>query len=75
MYKLPIVEHFLSVWKSQAETQVAFQAKTQAKIFLLNWAPGLLWSWGRISCNLRPPFSQSLYLSIMIEQSFNVVKD
>ena len=25
--------------ESQAKTQVVFQAKTQAKFFLLNWAP------------------------------------
>ena len=40
MSKLSIFEHFLSVGKSRAETQVVFQAKTQTKIFLLNWAPG-----------------------------------
>ena len=38
----PIFEHFLSVGKSQAKTQVVFQAETQAKIFLLNWAPAAL---------------------------------
>ena len=41
MSKLPIFEHFLSVGKSQAKTQVVFQAEIQAKNFLLNWAPGL----------------------------------
>ena len=40
MSKLPVFEHFLSVGKSQVETQVVFQAKTQAKKFLLNWVPG-----------------------------------
>ena len=39
MSKLPIFEHFLSVMKYQAKTQVVFQAKTQAKYFQLNWAP------------------------------------
>ena len=37
MSKLPIFEHFLSVGKSQAQTQVVFQAN----FFLLNWAPEL----------------------------------
>ena len=27
--------------ESQAQTQVIFEAKTQAKIFLLNWAPAV----------------------------------
>ena len=40
MSKLPIFEHFRSVGKSQAKTQVVFQAKTQAEIVLLNWPTG-----------------------------------
>ena len=39
MSKLTIFEHFISVEKSQAKTRVVFQARTQVKIFLLNWAP------------------------------------
>ena len=41
MSKQHIFERFLSVGKSQAKTRVVFQAKTQANIFLLNWAPEL----------------------------------
>ena len=40
MSKLFIFEHFLSVGKFQAKTKAVFQAKTQAKFFLLNWVPG-----------------------------------
>ena len=40
MSKVPIPEHFLSAGESQGETEVVFQAKTQAKMFLLNRAPG-----------------------------------
>ena len=39
MSRLPVFVRFLSVGTSQAKTQVVFQAKTQANIFLLNWAP------------------------------------
>ena len=40
MSKLPIFGHFLSVaGKSRAQIQMVYQAKTQAKNFLLNWAP------------------------------------
>ena len=39
MSKLKFFEHFLRVGKCQAQTQVVFQAKTQAKFFPLNWAP------------------------------------
>ena len=39
MSKLPIFEHFLSVGIPQAKTQVVFQAKTQANIFLLDLIP------------------------------------
>ena len=38
MYKLPIFEHFLSV--SEYQAKMIFQAKIQAKIFLLNRALG-----------------------------------
>ena len=49
MNKLPIFDSFLSVGKSQAKTQVVFQAKTKAKVFLLNRSPearGRLFSGG-----------------------------
>ena len=39
MSELPISEHFLSVGNLKPELEVVFQAKTQAEIFLLNWAP------------------------------------
>ena len=39
MSKLPIFQHFLSVREFQAKSRVIFQAKTQANILLLNWAP------------------------------------
>ena len=36
---LSVFEHFLSVGNLK---QVVFQAKTQAEVFLLNWAPARL---------------------------------
>ena len=39
MSKRPIFEHFLSMGKSQAKTQVIFQAKTQAKKVSIELGP------------------------------------
>ena len=39
MSELPTFQDFLSVGKSQAETQVVFEAETQAKIFVIELGP------------------------------------
>ena len=55
MSKLRIFEHFLSVGKSEAKTQVIFQAETPTNIFTIELPPCIQQNWSKNFSPLWPP--------------------